>query len=145
MPKPPTRDQIRRAFAQTVRSLRLKAGISQERLALNLGIDRGNTAGLERGLHSPRLYTILRLLPGLHVTFVEFADEFERSLHTKRGAGGRTTVLKRKRTRQNVRVAAVTRLRFLRIPARTPLGKRAIPALSRGSDQRPYPNVPRQY
>jgi hypothetical protein len=60
-------------------------------------------AGLERGLRTPRLYTILRLLPGLHVTFVEFAEEFERSLHTKCGAGGRTTVPKRKRTRHDVR------------------------------------------
>jgi transcriptional regulator with XRE-family HTH domain len=71
MPKPPTRDQIRSAFAQTVRSLRLKAGISQERLALDLGIDRG---------HTPRLYTVLRLLADLHVTFAEFAREFERTL-----------------------------------------------------------------
>jgi transcriptional regulator with XRE-family HTH domain len=91
MPKPPTRDQIRRAFAQTVRSLRLKSGISQERLALNLGIDRGNTAGLKRGLHTPTLYTILRLLDGLHVTFVEFAGEFERTLHAQ---SGQTTVRK---------------------------------------------------
>jgi transcriptional regulator with XRE-family HTH domain len=34
--------QIRRACAQTIRSLRLKAGLSQERLARDLGIDRGN-------------------------------------------------------------------------------------------------------
>jgi len=91
MPKPPTRDQIRRAFAQTVRSLRLKAGISQERLALNLSIDRAYTAALERGLQSPRLYAILRLLPGLRVTFVEFAGEFERTLHAQ---SGQTTVRK---------------------------------------------------
>jgi transcriptional regulator with XRE-family HTH domain len=73
--------QIRRAFAQTVRELRLKAGLSQERLALNLGIDRGNLASLERGVHTPRLYTIARLLPGLHITFVEFVQEFERILN----------------------------------------------------------------
>ena len=72
--------QIRRAFAQTVRELRLKAGLSQERLALNLGINRANLASLERGVHTPRLYTIARLLPGLHITFVEFVQEFERIL-----------------------------------------------------------------
>jgi hypothetical protein len=85
MPKPPTRDQIRRAFTQTIESLRLKAGISQE--GLNLGIDRG---------HTPRLYTVLRLLADLHVTFVKFAEEFERTLHSKGGTGGRATVAKRK-------------------------------------------------
>ena len=100
--KPPTRDQIRRALAKTIRSLRLKAGISQERLALNVGRNRGNTAGLERGLHIPTFETIYELLPGLHVTFVEFAEEFERSLRAKDDAGGRTTVPKRKAIRHNV-------------------------------------------
>jgi hypothetical protein len=38
-----------------------------------------------------------------HVTFVEFAGEFERSLHTKGGAGGRTSVPKHKPTGHNVR------------------------------------------
>jgi hypothetical protein len=33
------------------------------------------------------LETIYRLLPGLHVTLVEFAKEFERSLRAKGGAG----------------------------------------------------------
>jgi transcriptional regulator with XRE-family HTH domain len=80
MPKSPTGDQIRHAFAQTVRSLRLEAGISQERLARDLGIARGYTAALERGRHTPKLYTIWRLLPGFHVTFPEFARELDRKL-----------------------------------------------------------------
>jgi hypothetical protein len=92
MPKPPTRDQIRHPFAQTIQALRLKAGISQE--ALNLGIDRG---------HTPSLYTVLRLLADLHVTFVEFARQFEPIQRAQVGAGGRTTVPKRKGTRHNVR------------------------------------------
>jgi hypothetical protein len=33
------------------------------------------------------LETIYRLLPGLHVTFVEFAKAFERNLRAKDGAG----------------------------------------------------------
>jgi hypothetical protein len=32
------------------------------------------------GCTRPRFYTIVRLLPGLHVTFVEFGQEFERIL-----------------------------------------------------------------
>ena len=63
-----------------MRVLRLKAGLSQERLARDLGIDRGNLANLERGLHTPTFYTIIRLLPGLGVTFVEFCRTFERIL-----------------------------------------------------------------
>jgi transcriptional regulator with XRE-family HTH domain len=72
MPKSPTRDQIRSAFAQTVRSLRLKAGISQERLARSLGVDRANTAAPERGRHTPKLYTIWRAALGLSRHSAEF-------------------------------------------------------------------------
>jgi len=67
--EPAVRAQIGRAFAQTVRSLRCEVGISQERLALGVGINRAHLAGLERGVHTPTLYTMCRLLPGLHVTF----------------------------------------------------------------------------
>jgi transcriptional regulator with XRE-family HTH domain len=72
---------MRCALAETVRSLRLKAGISPERLARRLGVDRANTAALEHGRSSPTLYTVCRLLPGLHVTFAEFAQELEGSLN----------------------------------------------------------------
>jgi hypothetical protein len=57
-----------------------RAGLSQERLARDLGVDRGNLAIQERGRHTPGLYTIVRLLPGLGVTFVEFCRTFERIL-----------------------------------------------------------------
>ena len=78
--EPTVRTQIGRAFAQTVRSLRREVGISQERLALGAGMNRAYVAGLERGLHTPTLYTMCRLLPGLHVTFIEFCRTFERIL-----------------------------------------------------------------
>jgi transcriptional regulator with XRE-family HTH domain len=45
-----------------------------------VGINRAHLAGLERGVHTPTLYTMCRLLPDLHVTFVEFVQEFERIL-----------------------------------------------------------------
>ena len=77
---PPDRSAVQRAFARTVRRLRLRAGIAQERLALEVGIDRGYLGGLERGRHSPTLETIYKLLPGLGVTFPEFAAEFEAEL-----------------------------------------------------------------
>jgi transcriptional regulator with XRE-family HTH domain len=64
----PTTAQLRSAFAKTVRELRLKAGLSQEELAHELKIDRGNLASAERGKHTPTLGTLVRLLPGLRVT-----------------------------------------------------------------------------
>jgi transcriptional regulator with XRE-family HTH domain len=80
MGKPPARREIRRAFANTVRVLRRKAGIAQEQLALNAGIDRTYMSALEREIHSPTLETVYKLLPHLGVTFAEFAKVFERHL-----------------------------------------------------------------
>ena len=80
MGKPPARADIRRALGKTVRSLRLKTGMAQERLALESGIDRGYMGALERGVHSPTIETIYKLLPYLNVSFVEFAGEVDRIL-----------------------------------------------------------------
>lgn len=81
MGKPlPTREGIRRAFAETVRALRQKRGISQEQLALLSGVDRGYVGALERGVHSPMLDTVFKLLPHLGVTAPEFARALERTL-----------------------------------------------------------------
>lgn len=78
------RVELRRAFADTVRILRGRVGLSQENLALKAGVDRGYMGGLEREKHTPTLEAIYRLLPALGVSFTEFAIEFERVLHTKK-------------------------------------------------------------
>ena len=75
---------MRRAFADTVRTLRARAGISQEKLALKAGMDRVYLGGLEREKHTPTLESIFRLLPTLGVTFTEFAREFERTLYSRK-------------------------------------------------------------
>jgi transcriptional regulator with XRE-family HTH domain len=80
MSKPPNRAAIRRAFGKTVRSLRLRVGLPQEDLAFASGINRGYMGGLERGLHSPTLETVFKLLGPLQVTVTEFCQEFERHL-----------------------------------------------------------------
>lgn len=74
------RDQHRRALSMTLRTLRLKAGIAQEALALEAGIDRGYMSALERGRYSPTLDTIYKLLGPLAITFVEFAQEYDASV-----------------------------------------------------------------
>jgi transcriptional regulator with XRE-family HTH domain len=84
MSKPPSRAAVRRAFGKTVRSLRLRIGLPQENLALESGINRGYMGALERGLHSPTLETVLKLLDPLQVTLGEFCREFERILYGQR-------------------------------------------------------------
>jgi transcriptional regulator with XRE-family HTH domain len=66
----------------TVRLLRKNAGMGQERLALETQIDRGYMSGLERGLHTPTLETIWKLLPVLDCNFVEFAAAFTKCLRS---------------------------------------------------------------
>ena len=84
MRSPIGREQLRRAFADTVRILRTSRGISQEKLAQQAGVDRGYMGSLEREMHTPTLESIYKLLPALGISFVEFASEFERVLHSRR-------------------------------------------------------------
>lgn len=78
------REQLRRAFADTVRILRMRRGISQENLAKEADVDRGYMGSLEREKHTPSLEKIYQLLPALGVSFEEFAREFDRVLHSRR-------------------------------------------------------------
>ena len=78
------REELRRAFADTIRILRARVGISQENLALKAGVDRGYMGGLERERHTPTLESIYRLLPVLEISFVDFAVEFDRVLHSRK-------------------------------------------------------------
>jgi transcriptional regulator with XRE-family HTH domain len=80
MPKPLDRNEIRRAFAVTVRELRAQKAISQEGLAYAAGVDRGYMGALERGASTPTLDTVFRLLPALGVNFVEFAVALTKNL-----------------------------------------------------------------
>jgi transcriptional regulator with XRE-family HTH domain len=89
MQKVPSRALVRKVFGKTVRSLRLKAGLSQENLALESHINRGYLGGLERGLHTPTLDTVYRLLGPLSITLTEFSQEFERILHMSGRPSGR--------------------------------------------------------
>jgi len=78
--KPPGRAALRRAFAKTVRGLRKNAGLSQEHLALETGLGRSYMGELERGLRTPTLETMFRLLPALRVDFIQLAQELVRNL-----------------------------------------------------------------
>lgn len=79
-----SREQLRRAFADTVRILRARKGISQENLAAEAGLSRAHMGAIEREKHSPNLESVYRLLPALGISFAEFAAEFDRVLHSRR-------------------------------------------------------------
>ena len=83
------KEEIRQAFAVTVRALRTRQGIAQETLALNAGVNRGYMGQLERAICTPTLETIYRLRPDLGISFTEFAIEFEaQRKRLRRGSKG---------------------------------------------------------
>jgi transcriptional regulator with XRE-family HTH domain len=60
-------EQVRRQFAQNLRRLRERAGISQEGLAKACDLHRTEVSLLERCLRSPRLDTMIILADGLQL------------------------------------------------------------------------------
>ncbi len=59
--------KIAKAFGRVLREARLKAEFSQERLALDAGVDRTFVSMLERGKRQPTLETLFRLASVLNI------------------------------------------------------------------------------
>jgi transcriptional regulator with XRE-family HTH domain len=58
---------LRKAFGQALHDLRTAAGLSQEGLALDAGVDRGHVSNLECGRFQPTLFMVFRLAAALGV------------------------------------------------------------------------------
>ena len=78
------RASLRDAFGETVKVLRKKQGIAQERLALLSGIDRAYMGMLERGEHTPSIELIHKVICGLNIAPVDFWREFYRTFERVR-------------------------------------------------------------
>jgi transcriptional regulator with XRE-family HTH domain len=61
-------EQVRRRFAQNLRLLRERAGVSQESLARACNLHRTEVSLLERCLRSPRLDTMIIIAEGLQLS-----------------------------------------------------------------------------
>lgn len=59
--------QLLKNFGDRVRALRLYLGVSQEKLALDCGLDRTYISGIERGKRNVSLINIHRLAEALGV------------------------------------------------------------------------------
>lgn len=55
------------AFGEVLRRARKRAGISQEKLALDAGLDRTFVSALERGVRQPSLTTLFVLSSTLNI------------------------------------------------------------------------------
>lgn len=68
---------LNKTFGQIVAERRNLLGISQERLALNSGLDRTFVGKLEAGRHSPSLLSLFKLAQALQVTPDELIRELQ--------------------------------------------------------------------
>jgi len=65
------------AFGKTLRKRRMKASLSQEKLALACGLDRTYISLLERGLRQPSLTTLFQIAKSLGVAPSQIVRDVE--------------------------------------------------------------------
>lgn len=58
---PPLQSEDHLALGQAIRAIRKKAGLSQEQLALDAGVDRAFISALERGQRNVTLTNLLKV------------------------------------------------------------------------------------
>ena len=64
-----------RYFPQNLRHLRKLAGLSQEALAKNVDLNRGNIASYEKGAAEPNIANLLKITRFFQVDLVDFLDK----------------------------------------------------------------------
>ena len=72
--------RLKQVFGQELRKARKAVGISQEKLALQVGLDRTYISMLERGLRQPSLTTIFLLSPALGLSSVDMIARVQEQL-----------------------------------------------------------------
>jgi transcriptional regulator with XRE-family HTH domain len=73
-------EDIRQIFAGVLRDSRLAAGISQETLAAESGLDRTYISMLERGKRTPSIEVIWKLCRALQIAMVKLVGDLEQAL-----------------------------------------------------------------
>ena len=66
---------IRRVFGANVRRYRLAAKLSQEAVAVRMGVDRAHVSAIERGLQNATLLTIWQASQALDVRPADLLEE----------------------------------------------------------------------
>lgn len=68
------------AFGEVLRAKRKEAGLSQEKLALDVGLERTFISMMERGQRQPSLTTLLKIAPALECSAADLVADVERLL-----------------------------------------------------------------
>ncbi len=73
------------ALGRAVRTLRQKAGMTQEDLAYAAGLHWTYVGGIERGERNPSWENVVKLANGLNTTVSRLAAQAEREIRPRRG------------------------------------------------------------
>jgi transcriptional regulator with XRE-family HTH domain len=73
------RADVLKQFGETLRAYRQQAGMSQEKLATEAGLDRTYVGGAERGERNVSLVNIARLATALGIRPSELLEPFEQA------------------------------------------------------------------
>lgn len=76
----PERDELLHAFGDAVRTRRTELGLSQEALALEVGLHRTYVGGIERGERNVALVNIFRLAATLQMPAAELIAATDRRI-----------------------------------------------------------------
>ena len=74
------KEDIQKCFGKVLRKHRNAVGISQEKLALECGLDRTYISLLERGLRAPSLWIIFLLADELEISPTTLVQDVEQLL-----------------------------------------------------------------
>lgn len=66
---------VRRIVGENVKRYRLAAGLSQEAVAVKMGVDRAYISGLETGRRNPTIVTLWHAAVALEVTPAKLLEE----------------------------------------------------------------------
>lgn len=80
-------ETVAQAFGKVLRSYRVRSGLSQERLAESIEMDRTYVSMLERGIHQPSLTVVLRLALVLDTSPADLIDAAWKETRLDNGIG----------------------------------------------------------
>ena len=66
--------KIMNRIGKRIREIRLVKGISQEKLAFDVGAEKSYITNIENGLRCPSMYGLFVILEALEIDFKTFAD-----------------------------------------------------------------------
>ena len=68
---------IQQEIGKRIKELRLTLGLSQEKFALQIGMDRTYFAYVEAGKRNISIVNLEKIIKGLNITFTDFFCEWE--------------------------------------------------------------------